>query len=825
MKYFHLIILSFFSLTLSAQLDAPSILAPREYVIDNIIVEGNQTIEEYNIIAWSGLERGGRFRWPSEQASNAIKKIWAQGFFEDVQIKYTDLNGERITLIISVKERPRITGYIIVGVGKNDKKELREKIGGLKGKPINKNLLNNIEITIKKYYAEKGRANCKVEMTEKPDSVDNRSLSLKITIDKGKKVRIQDINFHGNNALAAAKLRKLMKETKRYRWWNVFKDGAFNEKDYKSDLEAIIAKYNEKGFRDARIVADTVSKLNDDRKIINIHIDEGNKFFFRHITWVGNTKYSTEELNRILNIQRGDVYNMQTLNSRLMMDQNGQDVSSLYLDDGYLFFNVNPKEIKIEGDSIDIEIRIYEGKQARINRVTLVGNTKTSDYVVMREIRTKPGDLFRRSDIIRSQRELAQLKYFNPEKMSVNPKPNPADGTVDIEYIVEEQPSDQVELSAGYGGGRLVGTLGLSFNNFSTKRAFKKPFKENWSPLPSGDGQTFAIRAQTTGPAYQSYNASFIEPWLGGKKPNSLSLSVSYSALSRLSSNSSIISTGDIIGYYRATTASIGYGMRLKWPDDFFNLNIIGTYQHYDINNYSFGASSLSDGQYNAYYVRGILSRNSIDQPIYPRSGSNISLTLQGTLPYSSFMSDAQIARNSLIEYYKMKFQAEWYNKIFDNLVLFTKVNFGVLGRYDISKDYTQFERFYLGGSPMTYSIDGREIISLRGYQDPTSATKEGVTPLGGAVAAVKYSMELRYPVSLNPSATIYGLAFMDAGRGWSDVKKISPFEARKAAGVGVRVFMPMFGLLGFDIGYGFDKLPSASWTPTFMLGYNMSGW
>jgi outer membrane protein insertion porin family len=563
--------------------------------------------------------------------------------------------------------------------------------------------------------------------------------------------------------------------------------------------------------------------LNDNRKIINIHLDEGNKFFFRHITWVGNTKYSTEELNRILHIQRGDIYNMQTLNARLMMDPNGQDVSSLYLDDGYLFFNVNPKEIKIEGDSIDIEIRIYEGKQARINRVTLIGNTKTSDYVVMREIRTKPGDLFRRSDIIRSQRELAQLKYFNPEKMSVNPKPNPADGTVDIEYIVEEQPSDQVELSAGYGNRNLVGTLGLSFNNFSTKRIFKP---KAWTPLPSGDGQTFSIRAQSTGAQYQSYNASFIEPWLGGKKPNSLSVSFSYSLLSRFASNS-IINTGEKIGFYKALTASVGYGMRLKWPDDFFNLNIIGTYQHYEIDNYNFGSTNLSDGKYNSYIGKLILTRNSIDQPIYPRSGSNLTFTLQGTLPYSSFMSAGQIARNNLIEYYKMKVQAEWYNKIFGNLVLYTKVNFGVLGRYNSNNSYTQFERFYMGGSPMAFSIDGREIISLRGYNDPTTpqGTTEGVTPANGAVAAVKYSMELRYPISLNPSATIYGLAFMDAGRGWSDVKKISPFEARKAAGVGVRVFMPMFGLLGFDIGYGFDKLPSASWTPTFMLGYNMSGW
>lgn len=817
MKYLQLLIFFLFSVSLSAQLDVPSILAPREYTIDNIRVEGNATSEEYTIISWSGLERGGKFRWPGEQAANAIKKIWAQGMFDDVQIKYADLNEEKITLIIVVKERPRLNKYSIVGVSKNHKKEIREKISIQKDKPITKNLLNFTENTIKKYYEEKGRANCTVKMEESADSIDSKRVNLKIIIDKGKKVRIQDIKFYGNYALSERKLRKLMKETKRYRWWNVFKDGAFNEKDYNNDLAAIVNAYNEKGFRDARIVADSVSKLNDNRKLIGIRVDEGDKFYFRHISWVGNTKYSAEELNRILNINRGDVYNMQTLNARLMMDANGQDVSSLYLDDGYLFFNVNPKEIKIEGDSIDIEIRIYEGKQARINRVTLIGNTKTSDYVVMREIRTKPGDLFRRSDIIRSQRELAQLKYFNPEKMSVNPKPNAADGTVDIEYIVEEQPSDQVELSAGYGGGRLVGTLGLSFNNFSTKRMLDR---KSWTPLPSGDGQTFSIRAQSTGLQYQSYNASFIEPWLGGKKPNSLSLSFSHSRLANLSSNTI---NGEITGFYHSTTGSAGYGMRLKWPDDFFNLNLIGTYQHYNISNFNFGSSQIPDGQYNAYFGKLILSRNSIDQPIYPRSGSNVTLTLQGTLPYSNFMTADQISKSNLIEYYKMKVQAEWYNKVFGNLVLYTKVNFGVLGRYNRNADYTLFERFYLGGSPMTYSVDGREIIALRGYTDDYGSN--GVTPSNGAVAAAKYTMELRYPVSLNPSATIYGLAFMEAGRGWSEVRKLSPFEARKAAGVGVRVFMPMFGLLGFDIGYGFDNLPNPKWTPTFMLGASMSGW
>ncbi|MFM7021612.1 MAG: outer membrane protein assembly factor BamA [Flavobacteriales bacterium] len=817
MKYLlSITLLLVFSLSAFSQINQSTSIQ-QEYIIDNIDVSGESTLPKASIVAWSGLYVGGVFKWPGDQAASAIKKLWEIGYFEDVEILYTNIDGNRINLLIVVKERPRLGTYVFSGVGKTDKKDLREKINLQKDKPVTDNLLLNTKNLIIKHYAEKGRANAKVEIKQSIDSAKANVVNLTIIVDKGEKVKIQDINFHGNLALSDAKLRSTMKETKRYRWWNVFKDGTFSETDYHTELAEIINKYNTKGFRDARIVADTVKKFNEKRLIIDVHIEEGKKFYFRNITWTGNSKYTTEELNRILSIKKGDVYNMQNLNAKLTMDPNGQDISSLYLDDGYLFFNIQPKEVKIENDSVDVELRIYEGKQARINKVTLIGNTKTSDFVVMREIRTKPGQLFRRSDIIRSQRELSQLKYFNAQKMSVNPKPNPADGTVDIEYIVEEQPSDQVELSAGYGANRLIGTLGLSFNNFSTKR-FSDP--KSWSPLPSGDGQTLSIRAQSTGTYYSGVNLSFIEPWLGGKKPNSLSVSGSWTKYSSTNSDNGLP------GHMQVATAAIGFGQRLKKPDDFFTLQTSLTYQLYNIDNFS-GFGSLANGLSNSLFIKFVLSRNSVDQPIYPRSGSNITLTVQGTPPWNAiitnFLPDIDPAKFNWIEYNKVKVQAEWYNKIVDNLVLYTKMNFGILGRYDQNLDYSPFERFYLGGSGLAnFNVDGREIISLRGSTG--TYNQENITPVNGGVAAVKYTMELRYPISLNPSATIFGLAFAEGGRAWSNVSMMSPFESRKAAGVGVRIFMPMFGLLGLDMGYGFDAI-KPGWQTTFMIGGNFSGW
>ena len=547
-------------------------------------------------------------------------------------------------------------------------------------------------------------------------------------------------------------------------------------------------------------------------------IHEGPQYYFGDIIWSGNAKYSTKQLNDVLGIKKGEIYDRGLLDTRLFMNPSGRDISSIYMDDGYLFFQIDPIETSITEDLINLEMRIYEGKQARINRVSIMGNSKTNDHVVMREIRTQPGQLFRRSDIIRTQRELAQLGYFNPETLNVIPKPNPSDGSVDIEYIVEEKSSDQIELSGGWGGGRVVGTLGVSFSNFSARNIFKKG---TWSPLPSGDGQKLSIRAQSNGLFYQSYNFSFTEPWLGGRRPNAFTFTAYHSIQSNGESKwlkednifvRDVLSEEKIVNPIRASViisgGSIGLGRRLSWPDDYFTLYQEVTYQHYIMDKWN--QFIFRDGIANNLFYRVNISRNSIDQPIYPRSGSQVSLSIQATPPYSlldgenpnySDMSDQDKYR--WIEYHKWKFTTSWFTKIVGDLVLNTRVGFGYLGSYNSALGSAPLERFYLGGSGLTgFSLDGREIIALRGYDDNT------LSPVGGASIINKYALELRYPLSLNPSATIYGLGFIEAGNTWSSFGDYNPFNVYRSGGVGVRVFLPMFGLLGLDYAWRIDDVP-----------------
>jgi outer membrane protein insertion porin family len=544
---------------------------------------------------------------------------------------------------------------------------------------------------------------------------------------------------------------------------------------------------------------------------------EGHVYKFGTITWVGNTKYSSEKLNSVLGIKPGDIYNQSQFESRLYMSEQSNDVSSLYMDDGYLFFQVNPIETRVHGDSIDYEMRIYEGKQATIRAITIVGNTKTHDRVIMREIRTRPGQLFRRVDVIRSQRQLASLGYFDPEKIQINPKPDPYTGTVDIEYVVEERPSDQVELSGGWGAGRIVGTLGVSFNNFSTRNFFNLP---SWTPLPSGDGQKLSIRAQSNGLFFQSYNFSFTEPWLGGKKPNSLSFTMYHSVQSN-GVKAKDPGRRDV----KITGLSLGFGKRLKRPDDYFTLYLEANYQYYQLNNFG-QVFAFDNGFSNNLSFRATLERNSTDQAIYPRSGSDIKVIGQFTPPYSLFNNKnyAEMStqeRYKFVEYYKWKFTSSWFTRLAGDLVLNTRIGFGYLGMYNRQVGVAPFERFYLGGSGLTgYALDGREIIALRGYDDGSLA------PGTGAPIIAKYTWELRYPVSLNPSATVFGLAFVEAGNTWQNFKSFNPFDVYRSAGVGVRVFLPMFGLLGLDYGFRFDDVPgSPSMAPGqihFTIGMNL---
>jgi outer membrane protein insertion porin family len=785
----------------------------RSYELGGVTVNGTQFLDNNVLINLSGLIIGDNLDVPGEKVTKAIRNLWEQNLFSDISISVDKIQNGTIFLSIDVVELPRLSRFSFNGLKKSDADDVREKIKLIKGKIVNENLLVTTRNKVMEHFVDKGFLNATVTVEQRNDTTQANSVILYINVKKGKKVKIHDIIFEGNNSIISRKLRKAMKDTKRKKWYTFYNTSKWIAENYDKDKAHIIDKYNSKGFRDARIVFDTVYKHTKNRLDIKIKIEEGKKYYFRNITWIGNAKHTTKELSSILGIKRGDVFDQSLLDQRLQMNQEGRDVSSLYMDDGYLFFQVTPVEILVENDSIDFEMRIYEGKQAIINKVTVIGNTKTNDRVIMREIRTKPGQLFSRSDIIRSQRELAQLSYFDAEKLGVNPKPNPVDGTVDIEYVVEEKPSDQIELSGGWGNKTVVGTLGVSFNNFSTRNFLKK---NAWRPLPAGDGQTLSIRAQSNGLQYQSYNLSFVEPWLGGKKPNSFSVSAYYSVLSNALKKSNPLRTS--LNIYNL---SVGLGKRLQVPDDYFTFYNEINYQYYVLNNYNIGVFSVSNGFFNNLSYRANLSRNSIDAPIYPRKGSQITASMQITPPYSTFRkkdkdgNEIDYALNTpeneqerfrFIEYHKWKFTASWFTPIDKDqkLVLNAKAGFGFLGAFNKNIGVSPFERFYLGGSGLSgfSQFDGREIIALRGYDDGS------VSPSAGASAIAKYTMELRYPVSLNPSATIYGLVFAEAGNSWGSIKQFKPFEVKRQAGAGVRIFLPMFGLLGLDYGWGFDKIP-----------------
>lgn len=779
---------------------------PGTYVIGGVVITGTKYLDESVLISIAGLSVGDSIEIPGEITANAIRNLWKQGLFSDVQMYVTRVQGKTIFLELRLSERPRLSTFKFNGVSKSDADKIREKIKLERDKVVTENVKASTKNAVIDYYVEKGYLNATVNIREVKDSTAANRIILFIDVDKKNRIKIHRIDFEGNYYLTGSTLRGAMKETKEAKWYKIFSSSKFIDEKFQEDKAKILAKYTDKGYRDAHIVSDTVFKHDDESVDIRIKINEGHQYFFRNITWVGNIKYSSHVLDSILAIKKGDIYEQSTLDERLFMNQNGRDISSLYMDDGYLFFSVTPVEVNVENDSIDLEMRIYEGKQARINKVTVVGNVKTNDRVIMREIRTKPGQLFSRNDIIRTQRELAQLGYFDQEKLGVNPKPNPADGTVDIEYTVEEKPSDQLELSGGYGANQLVGTLGLSFNNFSARKFFTKGA---WTPLPSGDGQKLSLRAQTNGKYYQSYNASFTEPWLGGKKPNSLSVSVFHS----IQSNGVSYTEGNRQSI-NITGVSVGLGKRLKRPDDFFTIFHEVSYQYYTLRNYV-GTFLFANGNSNNLSFQETLSRNSIDAPIYPRSGSNVSFTLKLTPPYSWFnnidYATASIAeRYKFIEYHKWKFSSSWFTKLAGNLVLNTKIQYGFLGLYSREVGAAPFERFYVGGDGLSgYALDGREIIALRGYENNSITPRNEANAQVGGTIFDKYTLELRYPLSLNPSATIYLLTFAEAGNSWLKFSEFNPFSSYRSAGAGVRIFLPVFGLLGLDWGYGFDKVPN----------------
>lgn len=783
---------------------------PEKYILGPIRVEGADNFDHQAIKLIAGLRQGESITIPSERISKAISNLWDEGLFSSVSIEAEKEIAGVIYLVIKLQPRPKLSRYKFVGATKHDVDKIREEINLNSGKTITENLVFTTQSKIRNYYKEKGYHFADVSIKRVQDTLINNSEIFVINVHRGKKVKIKEIIFDGASSVKHWKLRKAMKDTKKKAFWRFFKRSKFNRTAYDRDKEAVLAKFAEIGLRDVHFITDSVYRINDHSLGIYFKVAEGEKYYFGNIDWVGNTKFSSGLLDTVLGIKYGDVYDRPLLEQRLYQSQDGRDISSVYMDRGYLFFHVEPIETGVTDHHINYEMRILEGKEARVRNVYIRGNYKTNEYVIRREIRTKPGDLFNRNDIIRTQRELAQLGYFNEQGFQVNPIPNPQDGTVDIEYVVEEKSADQIELSGGYGAGRVIGTLGLTFSNFSVKNFFKK---DTWSPLPTGDGQRLSLRGQTNGRYYQGYSFSFTEPWLGGRKPNSLSVFVNRTSYSSTGTNPKRDPN-----YQGVTITSLGVGLgrRKKIPDDYFSVYYELSYSLYNVTNYSSLFPNFSNGVANDFSLKYSLQRNSVNSPIFPTEGSKLTFTAKGTLPYSylggrkDFSTATQEERYKYLEYYKFKMTFEYYLPLTPNkkLILMPRIGFGYMGAYNASKGLTPFERFTLGGSGLTgvNQFGGREIIALRGYPDNSLSSS------GGDPIIAKYTMELRYPISLNPQATFFLLAFAEAGNTYTSFRTFNPMNVKRSVGAGVRIFLPMFGMLGLDYGWGFDRLDPHSY-------------
>lgn len=813
----------------------------RTYTIKDITISGVKYLQPNYLINISGLSVGQEISIPGEAITKAVDKFWALGLFSDLKIVATKIEGRDIYLEIQLTEQPRLGRINILGLNKNDTKDVQEKIRLRPGHQLTENVLNNTKTIIKKHFVDKGFFKTKIDFIQKADTAPGNRVFLDIVVDKGKRVKISDIEFTGNEAFTDKRLRRTMKKTKQ-KSINIFKPSKYIDEEYKEDKKKFIAFYNKNGYRDAKIISEKLIDINNKRIGLELTIEEGPKYYLRNITWVGNTKHPASALERVLNMSKGDVYDQEHLNKRLIQDDDA--VLSQYMDEGYLFAGVDPVEVNIEGDSIDLEIRVTEGNPANINKVLVSGNTKTNEHVIRRELRTVPGELFSRTNIIRSVRELAAMGHFNPENISPDIRPNIMDGTVDIEYSLEERSNDQLEVSGGWGGYGFVGTIGLRFSNFSARKVLDP---KAWRPVPTGDGQTLSVRAQSNGTFYQAYNISFVEPWFGGKKPNSFSTSLYYTVTHPFRRFGEARSDG----YFKVMGTSVGLGRRLTWPDDFFVFYSQLGYQRYSLKDYP-SAFVITDGFSQIIDLNLTLSRSSQDQMIYPRRGSAFSLSVKLTPPYSLFRKEGfwrlteneklsirdEILRDNpglstqdlesykeseetnrenankfrFIEYHKWTFDAAWYTMVVKNLVIAAKTEFGYLGFYNREIGPSPFEKFDVGGSGMVgYNLYGTDIVALRGYAEG-SLTPKSIIKRNGVNQQVddgnmyvKYTLELRYPFSLNPSATIFGHVFLEGGNAWSKVEQFNPFSIKRSAGVGIRAFLPMFGMLGIDWGYGFD--------------------
>ena len=824
---------------------------PKRYVVGGVRVEGNSYFKSAQIISQAGVREGASITVPGEEVSAMVNRLMLQKFFDSVSVEIDSLSSSRDTafLAIKIKERPRVSQWTFSGIKSGERKDIEERVNLKRGREFSEYVEKTTSDIIKRYFAEKGFLKCEVSAEVKRDTIIKNAIQVNFAVNKGEKIKIKDINFIGNDHVKEYKLAKSMKKTKSNKIYNFFHSKKFNEKEYLNDKRAAISAFNEAGYRDARLVRDSIYYVAPNRIAIDLVFDEGDKYYFRDIKWTGNSVYSTDQLNAVLAINKGDVYDVVTLEKRLRGGgkQTDYDVTKLYRDNGYLFFNINPVETNIQNDSVDVEIRIAEGKQATLDNIIINGNDLTNEKVVRRQIFTRPGYLFSQTDFERSIREIASLGQFDAEAI-MNPDtgfsivPKPGNSTVDIVYNVTEKPSSQLELSGGWGGRTFVATVGVSFNNFSTHRMFDKGA---WRPVPLGDAQNLSFRFQTNGTYYTALSASFTEPWLFGKKPTSLNLSAyytrstdSYLALNILSNNRMM----EVFGL------SASLGTRLKWPDNYFVLYNGINWQTYKLKNWYSGYFIFDDGAANNINYSISLSRNSTDQIIYPRTGSDFQFSLQLNPPFSLFRKhDIDADGNKVpvksykdvnydnwsskdrfrwIEYHKWKFSGTVYTKLAGDLVLMTRAQFGYLGYYNRNWGYSPFEGFLLGGDGMSgYNTYGSESIAMRGYENysltPYEASKynsNGYAYAGNVYD--KFTVELRYPVMLQPSSTIFVLAFLEGGNCWSDIRNFNPFQIKRSAGVGVRIYLPMIGLLGVDWGYGFDTLDSSKRSQFhFMIG------
>lgn len=836
----------------------------KKYILAKVSVVGKISFNEQTVVTFSGLQKGQELTVPGEEISGAIKKLGKLGLFDEITFYVNKVENDSIYLDLDIVELPKLNEVKFVGIKKSKVEGLIKDNNLTKNKIVNENLITTTKNYIENKYKKEGFYNTKVTITNTPDTINGNHVNMLVRIDKGDKVKISSIDFTGNKQLTASQLRNAMKDTKQKNVFRILKSSKFIPEKYKTDLEKVVAAYKEKGYRDARIISDSVTYNKEKNMLaIKIKMEEGNKYYFGNIKFLGNTVYSDQLLNRYLGIKKGETYNGVLLEKRIAdkTKPDAEDITNLYQNNGYLFSSINAVEVKTVNDTIDFEIRVTEGPIAYFNKISVVGNDKTNDHVIYRELRTKPGEKYSKEQLVRTIREIGQLGFFDPE--AIDPKFKNVDagaGTVDIEYHVVEKGSSQVELQGGYGGGGFIGTLGLSFNNFSARNLFNK---ESYKPLPMGDGQKVALRLQGS-TYFQTYSLSFSEPWFGGKKPVQFSSSISYS---KQFLNNFATRTVDKSRSFNILTLQVGLAKRLTVPDDYFVLSQSVSYQHYDLNNYNTGLFTFGNGaSRNLAYTIGLSRSNKGVNPIFPTYGSEFSISAKVTPPYSLFnginYGDLQnqkeyktqytgAARSgedgqplnpgdyvkvvngdyvsvgsdfasadtdqgkvdqkkyNWLEYYKVKFKADWYTKLYGKLVLRTLTEFGFLGAYDQARGVVPFERFYLGGDGMAnYSMDGRETVQLRGYENnsltPTNARGEQI----GATIYNKYSMELRYPITLKASASIYALAFVEAGSSYPTFKDYNPFDLNRSAGVGLRVFMPAFGLLGIDWGYGFDPQP-----------------